>query len=137
MTAHPHQALSAYADGELPEAEARRIEEHLERCTECVRELALLRSIGGAMRTMQTSRRGESLWEGVNRRIARPIGWVLLVAGAALWIALALVSWSREAITLEWLAGTALLVGVTMLAIGIAFEQYREWKDSPYKDIER
>jgi anti-sigma factor RsiW len=137
MSGHPLEALSAYADGELPPEEARRLESHLERCTECARELALIRTMGGAMRTLQPRRGRASVWEGVHRRITRPLGWVLLVVGVALWTALALVSWFRQALTPEWLAATAVGVGLAMLAIGIAYEQYREWRDSPYKDVER
>jgi anti-sigma factor RsiW len=137
MSGHPLEALSAYADGELSTEEARRVESHLERCTECARELALIRTMGGAMRTLEPRRGRASAWEGVHRRITRPLGWVLLVVGVTLWTALALVSWFRQALTPEWLAVTAVGVGLAMLAIGIAYEQYREWRDSPYKDVER
>jgi anti-sigma factor RsiW len=138
MNGHPDtQALHVYADGELSPEEARRVEVHLEHCTECQREVTLLYSIGGAMQTMQPPRRRESAWEGVHRRITRPVGWILIVAGVLLWAGLALVSWFREELTLQWLAATAAGVGLAMLAIGIAYEQYREWKVSPYRDIER
>jgi anti-sigma factor RsiW len=137
MNGHPREALSAYADGELPPEEARRVRAHLERCTECARELATIRTLGGAMRTMHPAPRRAGTWEAVHRRITRPVGWILLVAGVALWTVLAVVSWFRQALTLEWLAATAVGVGVAMLAAGIAYEQYREWKDSPYRDIER
>jgi anti-sigma factor RsiW len=137
MNTHPQEALSAYADGELTAEEARRIEAHLDGCTECARELALIRTMGGAMRTMSTEGRHGDVWEGVNRRIARPIGWLLVLAGVLVWTGLGIVSWFRQTLTVEWLAITAVGVGVAMLAIGIAHEQYREWKDSPYRNIER
>ena len=137
MTTHPVEALSAYADGELPPAEAREVETHLEQCTECARELALIRTLGGAMRAMPANRPHRSTWERVHLRITRPVGWTLLAAGLLVWAGIALVSWFREALTLEWLAATAVGVGVAMLAIGIGYEQYREWKTSPYRDIER
>jgi 4-hydroxybenzoate polyprenyltransferase len=73
----------------------------------------------------------------VHRRITRPIGWILVTAGAALWVVLIAVAWFRQALTPEWVAATAVAVGLAMLAAGIGYEQYREWKDSPYKDIER
>jgi anti-sigma factor RsiW len=137
MNGHPQvEALHAYADGELLPEEARRVETHLERCTECLREVTLIHSIGGAMRTMNPPRRRGSAWEGVHRRITRPVGWILLVAGVLLWAGLAIFSWFRQELTLEWLAATAFGVGLAMLTIGIAYDQYREWKQSPYKDIE-
>ncbi len=137
MNGHPEELLSAYADGELPPEEGRRVEAHLQRCTECARELAMIRTLGGAMRAMRPPQRRESVWEGVHRRITRPVGWLLLLAGLILWAVLALIGWFRQELTLEWLAATAIGVGLLMLAIGIAYEQYREWQGSPYKDIER
>jgi anti-sigma factor RsiW len=137
MSTHPREMLGAYADGELSAEEARRVEAHLDDCTECLRELALIRTLGGTMREMRSAPPRRSVWEGVHRRITRPVGWMLLVAGALLWAGLALAAWFREALTPEWLATTAVLVGLLLLAIGIGFEQYREWKGSPYKDIER
>jgi anti-sigma factor RsiW len=136
MNEHPHEALSAYADGELPPERALAVERHLEDCTECARELSIIRTMGGAMR--QGTKAAETgVWEGVHRRITRPIGWILVTAGAALWVVLITVAWFRQALTPEWVAATAVAVGLAMLAAGIGYEQYREWKDSPYKDIER
>jgi anti-sigma factor RsiW len=137
MNGHPQEMLSAYADGELAPDEARRVEEHLARCTECARELAINRSIGGAMRSTESGHPRGGVWEGVHRRITRPLGWVLILAGVAAWLGLALVAWFREAMTWEWLVATAVGVGVLLLLVGIGYEQYREWKTSPYKDIER
>jgi anti-sigma factor RsiW len=137
MNAHDPQALSAYADGELPPAEASRMEAHLEGCTECLRELSNIRTMGEAMRRELDGRASGGIWEGVHRRITRPLGWGLLVIGAAVWAGLLLVSWFRQTLSLEWAALTTVGVGLAMLTAGIAYEQYREWKDSPYKDIER
>jgi anti-sigma factor RsiW len=137
MNHHPTDELSAYADGELPPDATRRVAEHLEACTECARELSLIRTLGGAMRTLQNRPPDRSTWERVHRRLTRPAGWILIVLGAVLWGGLALASWLRRELTLEWLAGTALGVGLLMLLVGIAYEQYREWRGSPYRDIER
>jgi anti-sigma factor RsiW len=137
MSTHPREALTAYHDGELPPEEARQVEAHLEACTECLRELSHIRTLGGAMRDMRSEPPSRSVWDGVHRRITRPVGWLLVIVGALLWTGLAMVGWFREELTLEWLATTAVAVGLLMLAAGIAHEQYREWKGSPYKDIER
>lgn len=136
MSEHPLELISAYADGELSPEEARRVEAHLEACTECVRELALIRSIGGAMRTTPTPPPG--LWSDVHRRLTRPVGWLLFLAGVIAFAALAVLEWYRErALTLEWLGTTALVLGLALLLAGVAHEQYQAWKNSPYKDIER
>lgn len=137
MTEHPSELISAYADGELTPEDRRQVENHLRLCTECTRELALIQSLGGAMKAMSPHRH-RSVWEGVHRRITFPIGWVLLVAGLGVWVALAIYEWFRQgALTAEWLAATAIIVGLVLLLVGVAYEQYREWKETPYKDIQR
>ena len=134
---HPEEKLSAYADGELPAPEAESVEAHLETCTECRRELAAIETMGDAMSAGDVDGR-RSVWDGVRRRIVRPAGWLLVVAGAAVLAALAAVEWFRTgALTPEWLATTAVGVGIGLLAVNIGWEQYREWKQSPYRDVER
>jgi anti-sigma factor RsiW len=44
-TCNEHQYLEAYLDGELPEAERRRVEQHVAICDACTRELARLRRL--------------------------------------------------------------------------------------------
>lgn len=137
MNGHPRERLSAYLDRELSREEAEAIEVHLRGCTECGRELALMRDLGGAVRNLTGGNQGRSVWAAVHRRITRPIGWVLLVAGCGIWAGLALAAWLRAELTLEWLAVTGIGVGIFLLLIGVTHEQYREWKDTRYKDVER
>jgi len=47
---HPHDALSAYLDGELEGTEVRRVEDHLRECTDCTRLLEDLRRLATASR---------------------------------------------------------------------------------------
>lgn len=134
---HPEEELSAYADGELPASEARAVEAHLETCTECRRELAVIETMGDAMNAASGTG-GGSVWDGVRRRIVRPAGWLLLAAGVAVLAALAAVEWFRTgALTTGWLATTAAGVGIGLLAVSIGWEQYREWRESPYRDVEK
>lgn len=135
---HPGPELSAYADGELSGDAARRVRGHVEGCTECARELALIQAMGDAVKeSPETEERG-SVWEGVHRRLTRPAGWALLVAGILILTGLATVEWLRAgSLTLEWLATTAVVVGGGLLVVSIGYEQYREWKDSPYRDVQR
>ena len=135
MTRHLTEELSRYADGELSAEETRLVEAHLRDCTECMRELALIRSMGEAMRNIEPRKAG--MWQRVHRRIARPIGWTLILAGFLVWVILAVIAWFRETLTIEWLSSTAVGTGLLILLISISYEQYREWKDSPYKHIER
>lgn len=138
MNHHPRNLLGAYADAELDAARTAQVAEHLTRCTECARELALIRSLGGAMRAMANDTKPRGIWDGVHRRISRPIGWLLVIVGAALWTGLAAMEWfrSRE-LSAEWLGMSALWIGIGLIAIGVAYEQYREWKETRYKDVQR
>jgi anti-sigma factor RsiW len=137
VSGHPGPLLSAYADGELREAERAEIEAHIARCTECARELALIRSMGGMMREIRSATSGPSVWRAVDRKINRPVGWILVILGTLLWAGLALVAWFRQALTWEWAAITAIGVGLLMIGVGVGLEQYREWKRSPYKELEQ
>lgn len=134
---HPEERLSAYADGELPAEEAAALEEHLETCTECRRELAVIRGMGEAMNETETTA-GRSVWASVRRRILGPGGWLLVAAGLAVLAALAAAEWFRSgSLTPEWLATTAVAIGLGLVAVNIGWEQYREWKHSPYRDVEK
>lgn len=138
MSAHPRELLGAYADGELEAAHTARVAGHLTSCTECARELALIRSMGGAMRTMVNDTKPRGIWHSVHRRISRPIGWLLVITGTALWAVFAAAEWYRgRAMTVEWLAGSAVVIGMVLLAIGVGYEQYREWKETRYRDVTR
>lgn len=50
MTEHPGEKLSAYIDGELDEAEARGVEEHLTACAACRKEADRIRALSEAAR---------------------------------------------------------------------------------------
>jgi anti-sigma factor RsiW len=135
MSVHPRQQLSAYLDGELPAGDAADVERHLRDCTECSRELAIMKDLGGAMRTMSNQYRDRGVWEGVHRRLTRPVGWLLILAGAAVWLWLLVSRWLREELTLEWAAATGVAVGLVLLLISLGYEQYRDWRETRYKDV--
>jgi len=138
MNDHSLERVGAYADGELLPDEESAFAEHLRTCTECRRELALIRKMGGAMRKMTEDPAPRSVWERVHLRIARPIGWILLLSGVAIWIALAVVEWYRaRTLSAEYLATTAVTIGLVLLFVGVAYEQYQDWRRTPYRDIER
>jgi anti-sigma factor RsiW len=136
MNVHPREQLSAYVDGELPPDDAAAVERHLRDCTECARELTIMRDMGGAMRTMSTRYRGRGVWNGVHRRITRPVGWLFILVGVAVWAWLAVSRWSQQELTLEWAAGTAVVVGLVLLLLSLGYEQYRDWRETRYKDVE-
>lgn len=138
MTQHPLERIGAYADGELSTEEARTVEAHLQGCTECTRELALIRALGGEMKAMAAEQPAHSVWGGVHRRITRPLGWVLVVAGVVIWCALAILEWYRaRELTAAWLSTSAIVIGGALLLVSVGYEQYREWRDSPYRDVQQ
>ena len=78
------------------------------------------------------------MWRTVERRITYPLGWILVVAGLSVWAVLALMEWFRGgSLSLAWLATTAVGIGFALLLTGVGIEQYREWRTSPYKDLQR
>lgn len=82
--------------------------------------------------------RRQSVWEGVRRRLVGPAGWILVAGGVAVLAVLAAVEWFRTGtLTPEWLATTAVGVGIALVAVNIGWEQYREWRESPYRDVRK
>jgi anti-sigma factor RsiW len=138
MSTHPLERISAYADGELDAEEVRGVEAHLAGCTECARELALIRALGGAMKVSLAERRHGSVWNRVHRSITRPIGWMLFVGGISAWIVLGVIEWFRMGeLSVRWLATTGIGLGFGLIVAGVGYEQYRAWRDEPYRHIER
>jgi hypothetical protein len=95
--------------------------------------LRFMNQLGGAMRMPIANHR--SVWDGVHRKITRPVGGLLLLAGSALWAALVFIAWWRPELSMERIAVTGIESGLLFLTIGIAHEQYREWKSDRYKDL--
>jgi anti-sigma factor RsiW len=137
MSRHLGEQLSAYLDGELDTGAAAAVERHLLDCTECSRELAIMRDLGGAMRTMTTRTSRRSVWDSVHRRLTQPAGWILVVAGLAVWAVLALIAWARAELNLEWIAATGVAAGLILLLVSLGYEQYHDWKETRYKDVQR
>lgn len=83
-----NRMAGAYLDGELPEEERRRFEEHLASCDACRTELAELKRLTEDLNMMRFKEPGDEelqrYWAGVYNRLERGIGWILLSAGAIL-----------------------------------------------------
>jgi anti-sigma factor RsiW len=137
MIDHPVELIGPYADDELSPADKLRLEQHLANCTECARELALIRSITEALQRLANQPPHRSMWHVIEKKITQPLGWTLMVAGVAVWLSLGLIEWFRGELTLEWLATTAIGIGFALVLAGVAMQQYRDWRTSPYKDIHR
>lgn len=134
-----NEDLMRYLDDELDPPGRARVEAALLRSTELQRELSIYR----AMHTDLAGLPGgegpaPSVWSAVNRRLTRPVGWILMVTGFVLWAGYgAWVFATSPANPVEKLGVGALVVGFLILLGATIFERLQEWKTDPYRDIER
>jgi len=132
-----HESLMRYLDGEATPEERSRIEEALTSSTELQRDVAIF---GAMKRDLQGMTfplsRDPSVWGVVNRRITRPVGWVLIVAGFAVWTVYGSYLYFSSAIDpWEKLATAAIGGGTLLLFSSVIYERYKEWLVDPYRDV--
>ncbi|MEQ9570321.1 MAG: hypothetical protein RLN75_09045, partial [Longimicrobiales bacterium] len=79
-----------------------------------------------------------SVWDGVQRRLTRPVGWILFVSGAILWTLYGAWVFAASAVNpVEKLAVGALAIGFLILLGTTVSERVRESRTDPYRDIQR
>jgi hypothetical protein len=134
-----HEELMRYIDGELPAERAGAVEAALTTDTELRREYEIFRrmkadlgEMGGEMRTRGT------VWSAVNRRLTRPVGWILFVTGLGVWIAYAAYAFitGPEALW-EKLAIGAVVIGLGTLFLSVVIDRLLDLKTDPYREIQR
>lgn len=80
--------LMGYLDSELTELETQRIEQHLEGCADCAKELEEFRRLKEVTQNMRVltpdARSWDEYWSHVYNRLERRIGWILMSIGAIL-----------------------------------------------------
>lgn len=134
-----NEDLMRFLDDELPPGDRDRVEAALASSTELQREMAIFKAMRTDLLSLPVPGRNEhSLWPSVSRRLTQPVGWVLLVAGFLLWAGYG--SWvfiTTPANPVEKLAIGALAVGFLILLVSAILDRLHEWKDDPYRDIER
>jgi anti-sigma factor RsiW len=134
-----HEELMRYLDGELAAERVRVVERALETDTELRREYVIFRrmksdleEVGSDMRTPVRT------WEAVNRRLTRPMGWILFLVGLAVWLGYAIYTfWTGPDALWEKLAVGAVVVGLGMLFLSVVIDRLRDLKTDPYKEIQR
>jgi len=133
------EELMRYLDGELPPEEMGRVQRALGASTELQREVAIYRAMGRELGDLSFSADPlGSLWDQVNRRIARPVGWILLVAGVLVWTLYG--SWvfvTTPGSPWEKLGVGTVTIGFLVLLASTVWERYREAAHDPYRHIER
>lgn len=139
MTGVDREDLMRYLDGELPRDELDRLEAMLAGSTELQRELAIFRAMKHDMQDLSFSvPRTSGIWAHVSRRVARPLGWTLLLAGATVWAAYGAYTYVvSPADLMEKAATGAVVIGVILLLISVIWEQYKAWESEPYRDVQR
>jgi len=132
--------LMRYLDGEMPPEERARVDAELEASTELRRELAIFRALKSDFQQLSfhPAEYRDSVWNRVNQRVTRPIGWVLVAMGATAWMSYgAYVFTTAPTDPWEKLATGAVAIGILMLLGSVIWERYREWQHDPYRDVHR
>jgi hypothetical protein len=116
------------------------MEAELNRSTELQRDLAIYRAMQNDVRGLSfvAPASGASVWGEVNRRLARPLGWILFSSGITLWAAWGAWLFTTSAVNV-WpkLAVGAIVIGLLLLFASVAYERWREWQTDPYRDVHR
>ncbi len=129
-----------FLDGELSPEERARVESALARDSELARELAIYRAMKSQLGELSFDRghRRRSVWDDVNRQLTRPIGWVLLVGGTAVWTLYgAYLFATGPSDPWEKLATGAVVIGILILLASVIWERYVEHLSDPYRDVHR
>ena len=132
--------LMRYLDGELAPDDRARVDAALANSTELQREVAIFRALKSDFRELSfhPATHHTSVWDQVNAHVTRPIGWVLVIAGAVVWLTYGVyVFASSPADPWEKLATGAVAIGILTLLASVVWERYREWDTDPYKDVHR
>lgn len=132
--------LMRFLDGELSPDQRAQVEAQVASSTELQREVALFRSLKANLNALPlpAASHRRSVWDDVNMKLNRPIGWGLLVSGLAVWSVYGAYLFATSATALwEKLATSAIAIGILMLLASVIWERYREWETDPYKDVQR
>jgi len=135
-----HEDLMRFLDGELPPEEHARVQAAIAASTELAREVAIYRAVKGRFRdiSFHPGTYHSSVWDEVNQHLTRPIGWILVVAGAVVWTAYGVYVFVVSPVEMwEKLATGAVVIGVLTLLASVIWERYREWLTDPYRDVHR
>jgi ABC-type antimicrobial peptide transport system permease subunit len=135
-----HDELMRYLDGEASPEERARIESEAAGSTELSRDLTVFRMMKEDLMGLQFSPelRRVSVWDSVHSQLTRPIGWILLVIGTAVWVGYGAYLYAvSDGEPFEKMATGAIVIGILLLLVSVIWEQYRAWLTDPYKDIQR
>jgi len=132
------EALMRYLDDELPPDERAAVERHIAGCSECAREVALYRTMGSELRRIGLQLQTETVWSGVSRRIAQPVGWALVIAGVLVWTAWGVYAWwTGPDSFVEKTAAGGVVIGLALLLTSALIDRLIDLRTDPYRRILR
>ena len=80
------ELISSYHENHLTEEQKGKIEDHIQQCEECRRELEEMRKFEEVMQKMELKQPPKEMWQvyakSVYNRLERRIGWILFSIGA-------------------------------------------------------
>jgi len=139
--------ISPYLDGELGEAEAQKLKEHLAGCPECRREMEQMQKLEEVMSMMKLKSPPQEMWDvywkSVYNRLERGVGWILLSLGAIILLffgAYKMVEGIIKDTTVPLVLKVGLIVflaGIVVLLVSIVREQFFLRRKERYKEIEK
>lgn len=135
-----HEDVMRYLDGEASPEVRQRIEKELETSTELQREIQVYQGLREELRKLElpTGINGRSVWSSVERRLSRPLGWLLILLGTGVWMAYG--TYTYVVSPIDWWEKTAtgaIVIGIMLLLASVILEQYRQWLIDPYRDVQR
>ncbi len=140
MTEHVSpESLMRYLDGEAAPEERAQIDAAVADSTELQRDLVIFRTMKSDLQAMTFGlANDQSVWGAVHRRITRPLGWIMLVAGFVTWGVYGSYLYLSSAIDVwEKLATSAIGLGILFLFGTVIYERRKEWLTDPYRNIYR
>lgn len=135
--------LSAYLDEELTQAEAQRVELHLEECAACRTALEEMRRIRQLTARIRFRQPPEAALEAIEQRLSvqapRRGGWALLLIGVAAWLVYGLVLVLRHPRwpTLPELIAAAVVIGLLLLFVSVLRQRLLERPHDRYRRVKR
>ncbi len=134
-----HESLMRYLDGEAAPEERARIDAALADSTELQREIVIFRTMKSDLQAMTFGLASDqSVWGAVHRRITRPLGWIMLIAGFVTWSVYGSFLYLSSAIDVwEKLATSAIGLGILFLFGTVIYERRKEWRTDPYRNVYR
>ena len=135
-----HEDVMRYLDGEAGPDVRERIEQEVETSTELRREVTIFKHLRDELRRLELPGgvNGRSVWTNVEQRLSRPLGWLLILAGSAVWLGYGTYTYITS--PLDWWEKTAtgaIVIGIILLLASVILEQYRQWLIDPYRDVQR